>query len=234
MSIPSVTLLSSNPTWEGIAWTVDRRVQRCSMKEILHASTSHSFAAMPLERIIIEGKAASSEILVLLSTLHVSFTGDVLYIYDRARAFLSARAEGCRRVMFSLSKNDIDFYTDVHQLRRGEENSFRLASESAGDTTATRMRVLVADKDPKTLRSVTSLLSGLGCETFTANSALDAIDQVEKRRPDVVMLDGDAEHMNGAAVARFVKEAKGEYRPRTVLLSRPLAFDQIATAVFGE
>ena len=218
------------------------------MKEILHASTSHSFAAMPLERIIIEGKAESAEILVLLSTLDPSFTGDVLYIYQPDRAFLSARADGCRREMFSLSKADIDFYVDVNQLRRGQESSFRLATEESGETTVTRMRVLVADQDRKTIQRVTSVLAGLGCETLIADSALDAIRMVDKSRPDVVMLDGESEHMNGVAVARFVKKAHLEYRPRTIVLSarnrkpdsevdgyltRPLAFDQIATAVFG-
>ena len=249
MSIPAVTLLSSSSTWPGIAWTTgDRRVQRCSMKEILQATTSHSFSAMPLERIIIEGKAESSDVLVLLSTLHPSFTGDVLYIYQPDRAFLSARANGCRRVMFSLAKSDLDFYVDTNQLRGGSESSFRLSTEAPGDTTATRMRVLLADKDPKTVKRVTSVLSGLGCETMLADSAIDAIQLVEKRRPDVVLLDGESEHMNGVAVARFVKSAHGEYRPRTIVLSarnrqpdsevdgylmRPLAFDQIATAVFG-
>jgi CheY-like chemotaxis protein len=249
MNIPAVTLLSCTPAWEGIVWTMgDRRVQRCTMKEILHASTSHSFAAMPLERIVIEGKADSAEILVLLSTLDPSFTGDVLYIYERDRAFLSARADGCRRVMFSMSKADIDFYVDTNQLRRGEESSFRLANESPGDTTATRMRVLLADNDPKTVRSVTALLSGLGCETLVADSAIDAIQIAENRRPDVVLLDGESEHMNGVAVARFVKNSHAEYSPRTIVLSasdrktvsgvdgylmRPIAFDQIANAVFG-
>src|SRR5260370_17848542 len=91
------------------------------MKEILHAWTSHSFAAMPLERIVIEGKTESAEILVLLSTLDPSFTGDVLYIYQPDRAFLSSRADGARRVMFSLSKSDIDFYVDTHQRRRKDD-----------------------------------------------------------------------------------------------------------------
>src|SRR6266536_6625076 len=133
MSLPAVTLLSSTATWKGIAWTTgDRRVQRCSMKEILQASTSHSFAAMPLERIVIEGKTEGADMLVLLSTLHASFIGDVLYIYQPDRAFLSARADGCRRVMFSLSKADIDFYIDTNQLRRGSESSFRLTTDAPG------------------------------------------------------------------------------------------------------
>jgi CheY-like chemotaxis protein len=250
MNKPTVTLLSSTATWQGIAWnTSDRRMQRCTMKEILHASTSHSFASMPLERIVIEGKANSAEILVLLSTLDPSFTGDVLYIYESERAFLSARAEGDRRVMFSLSKADIDFYVDANELRRsGEASSFRLSSEAPGDTTQTRMRVLVADNNPRTLRSVTSVLAGLGCETLIAESAIDALQIVDQRRPDVVLLDEKSDKMNGSAVARFVKTAHTEYQPRTIILSatngkaeagvdgylmRPCAFDQIAHAIFG-
>src|SRR5438874_4734089 len=175
MSTPALTVLSSSSTWAGIAWTTgDRRVQRCSMKKILQATTSHSFSAMPLERIIIEGKAESADVLVLLSTLHPSFTGDALYIYQPDRAFLSARAEGRRRVMFSLAKSDLDFYVDTNQLRGGSESSFRLSTEAPGDTTAARMRVLLADKDPKTVKRVTSVLSGLGCETMLADSAIDA------------------------------------------------------------
>jgi CheY-like chemotaxis protein len=250
MNKPSVSLINSTATWKGIAWTTsDRRVQRCTMKEILNASTSHSFASMPLERIVIEGKTESAEILVLLSTLDPSFTGDVLYIYQPDRAFLSAQADGGRRVMFSLSKSDIDFYVDTNQLRRnGEESSFRLSSEAPGDTTISRMRVLLADNDPKTVRSVKSVLSGLGCETLVADSALDALRLVEHRRPDVVLLDEKADTMNGRAIARFVKKAHDQYQPRTILLSatngerefgvdgyltRPVAFDQIAHAIFG-
>ncbi len=115
---------------------------------------------------------------------------------------------------------------------------------SATSSTSTSPIALFSARAP----IVTSVLSGLGCETMLADSAIDAIQLVEKRRPDVVLLDGESEHMNGVAVARFVKNAHAEYRPRTIVLSarnrkpdsevdgylmRPLAFDQIATAVFG-
>jgi CheY-like chemotaxis protein len=237
MTGPTVTLLSSNPNWKGVAWnTLDRRLQRCGFKEILRASTSQSFGAMPLERIVIEGAVDSRDFLVLLSTLHPSFNGDVLYIYRPGRAFLSAKAEGGPRVMYTLSKADINFYIDVNGLRRhGEESSFRLISDSPSETTAPRtMQVLIVQDDPRTVRSVTSVLSELGCETVIAESEIDAIRLVGQRRPDVVLLDGKAAHINGSAVARFVKSADSEYQPRTMIVSRPLAFDQIGLAIFGD
>ena len=235
-----------------MAWNVfDRRLQRCTFKEILRASTSQSFEAMPLERIVIEGKVECRDFLVLLSTLHPSFTGDVLYIHHADRAFLSAKADGCPRAMYTLSKADIDFYVDVNGLRRrGEESSFRLISHSPSETGKTRaMQVLMVENDAKTIRSVTSILSHLGCQTLIAESDIDAIRLVGEHRPDVLLLNGTVSGAHSAAVARFVKSAYSEYRPRTIMVStgeekpesgmdgyvvRPLAFDQIGAALFGE
>src|SRR5437588_5356238 len=131
---------------------------------MLRASTSQSFGVMPLERIVIEGKLESRDILVLLSTLHPSFNGDVLYIHRPDRAFLSAKAEGCPRVMYTLSKADIDFYIDVNGLRRnGEESSFRVISDWPSEAAKPRtMQVLIVEDNPRTVRSMTSILSVLG------------------------------------------------------------------------
>ena len=250
MTVPSVTLLNSNASWKGVAWNAfDRRLQRCTFKEILRASTSQTFGAMPLERIVIEGALESRDFLVLLSTLHPSFTGDVLYIHRADRAFLSAKADGCPRVMYTLSKADIDFYVDVSGLRRGEESGFRLISDSPSETTRRRaMQVLIVEDDPRTIRSMTSVLSDLGCETLIADSDFDAIRMVGQHRPDVMLLDGTSPRIHGAAVARFVKSAYSEDRPRTIIVStgekkpesgvdgylvRPVAFDQIGRAIFG-
>lgn len=252
MTGQSVTLLTSNPRGLGIAWDVDRRLQRCSFKEILRASTSQSFGVMPLERIVIEGPLENGrDFLVLLSTLHPSFTGDVLYILRSDRAFLSSQADGCSRVMYTLSKADIDFYVDVNGLRQhGEESSFRLISDSQGEPTQLHtMQVLIVEDDLRTARSVTAVLSGLGCETTIAESDLDAMQLVEQRRPDVVLLTRAATGINAAAVARLAKSADVEYRPRTIMVStgaekresgvdgfvtQPIAFDQIGSAIFGD
>ena len=247
----SVTLLTSYPKWEGISWDIDRRLQRCTFKEILQASTSQSFSVMPLERIVIEGPLENGrDFLVLLLTLHPSFTGDVLYICRPDRAFLSAQANGCERVMYTLSRADIDFYVDVNGLRRhGEESSFQLISDSVGGPAQPHaMQVLIVENDLRAVRSMTSVLSGLGCQTLVAESHLDAIQLVGQRRPDVVFLSDSDTGINAAAVARFAKRADVEYRPRTIMVStgeqkcesgvdgyvtQPIAVDQIGSAIFG-
>jgi CheY-like chemotaxis protein len=246
-----VILLASNPKWNGVAWSDgDGRVQRCTMKEILSASTSQSFAAMPVERIVIEGPLDRREFLVLLSTMHPSFTGDILFIHHPEAAFLSAKAGGGGRVMYTLSKPDIDFYVDVNGLRRdGEETSWQLVSESPGDSARGRaMQVLIAEGDRKTVKSVTTVLTNLGCQALIAESDSDALRLVEQLRPDVLLLDEMAPSIHGYEMARFVRKAYSEYRPRTIIVStgeekpeygidgylvRPVAFDQIATAIFG-
>jgi CheY-like chemotaxis protein len=248
---PAVTLLASNAHWAGVAWTFgDRRVQRCTIKQVLAASTSQSFSAMPLERIIIEGPLQSSEFLVLLSTLHPSFTGDVLFIHRADGAFLSARADGGPRVMYTLSKADIDFYVDVNGLRRrGEETSFQLVSQSASDGAGRRgMQVLIAQGDRRTVRSVTSILNNLGCQPLVAESGQDALQLVEHCRPDVLLLDETARSVRHYVAAHFAKSEDHEYRPRTIVVSRcdekpadgfdgclvkPVAFDRIGAAIFG-
>jgi hypothetical protein len=185
MKRPTVTLLASNAPWKGVVWNDGRRVQRCTFKEILRASSSHSFAAMPLERIVLEGPIESRDLLVLLSTLDPSFSGDVLYLPHAERGFLSAQADGGPRVMYPLAKGDIDFCIDVNQLRRAAEaSSWRLATEP--DAPPTRaMQVLIAEQDEPTIRSVTSVLGGLGCDSLIAESHLETIRLVGQRRPDV-------------------------------------------------
>ena len=110
------------------------------------------------------------------------------------------------------------------------------------------MQVLIVEDDPKTIRSMTSVLADLGCETLVAKSDFAAIQMAGQRRPEVVLLDGTGPRFHGAAVARFVKNAYPEYRPRTMIVStgeqkpesgvdgylmRPVAFDQIGAAIFG-
>ena len=248
---PAVTLLASNAQWNGVAWIAgDRRVQRCTIKQILSASTSQSFATMPLERIVIEGTLESSDFLVLLSTLHPSFTGDVLFIDRADGAFLSARADGGPRVMYTLSKADIDFYVDINGLRqRGEETSWQIVSEPASEPASRKaMRVLIAEGDRKTVKFVTGVLTNLGCQALIARSNLDAVRLLEEHRPDVLLLDETARSIHSYVKARFVKSEYSDYRPRTILVSRrkekseyavdgylvkPVAFDQMGAAIFG-
>ncbi|HUJ15347.1 MAG TPA: response regulator [Thermoanaerobaculia bacterium] len=244
----AATLVASNPKWRGIAWRFsDRRIQRCPFKEILAASSSRCFPSMPVERIVIEGALDSREFTVLLSTLHSTFEGDVLFVDRPDHAFLSAATHRGSRVLYVLSRTDIEFYVDVNELRgETERSAWRLLDDTRSDKLVRRpMRALIADSDAGTIRSLSSFLSGVGCETMIARSGYDALRLLEHRRPDVLVLDDTK--MRGVDVARYAKNAHSDYQPRTIVLSptseaprdgvdacvlKPVGFDQIAGAIF--
>jgi CheY-like chemotaxis protein len=174
----------------------------------------------------------------------------VLFIDRPDHAFLSAMAEGEPRVLYTLSAADIEFYARVHLLlETADETDWELVSNVREKRLAERpMRVLVAESDPLTLRSVTSFLTGMGCHSVVARSGLEAIRLSKQWQPDVLLLEAFLPEARGSNFARFVKELDGQRQPRTIVLSKedmsadfgvdgflrkPVAFDRIADAVFG-
>jgi CheY-like chemotaxis protein len=220
------------------------------MKEMLAASTGESLAAMPLRRLVIEGALARTDFLVLLSTLHPSFTGDVLLIDRADHAFLSAMADGGPRVLYTLAGRDIEFYVDVNELRQGAVASFKLVSAPMTESLAAQpMRVLIAEHDVRARKSLIAAASQLGCEVIVASSGFETLRLAEEHRADVLLLDGLIPEMHGFEVARFVKRIDSAYQPRVVMLTenevklqygvdgylaKPVTFDQIGSAIFGE
>jgi CheY-like chemotaxis protein len=204
---------------------------------------------MPLERVVIEGALERTVFLVLLSTLHRSFTGDVLLIDRPDHAFLSAMAGGCPRVLYTLGKADIDFYVDINGLReRADETARRHFPDPIPTRLAEQsMRVLIAENDVRTVKSLTSVLADLGCESLVVHSGHEAVRLVSQRRPHVLLLGGRLPDIGGAELARFVKAIYSDYQPRTIIVSKhaekpqsgidgyllkPVGFDQIAGAIF--
>ncbi len=244
----SVTVIASDPTWKAIPWKwSDRRVQRCTMKQVFTASTGESLRSMPLERIIIEGSLERTDFLVLLSTLHPSFTGDVLMIDRPDHAFLSAMADGCPRVLYTLRKPDIDFYVQVNGLLERSKEITLSPDAMSARLVENSMRVLIAQDDPSAVKSVMSVLSDLGCEPLVACSGHEAVRLVDRHRPQVLLLDGRLPDIGGPELARLVKTIYSDYQPRTILVSKnaeephagidgylmkPIGFDQIAGAIF--
>ena|SRR5690242_1484685 len=78
-----------------------------------HALTEHD---RDVERVIVDRGATASEALHLLAKLPQEFHGDVLIIRDDGSGFLSARARGDGRVLYPLTKMDVDFYVETHAL----------------------------------------------------------------------------------------------------------------------
>jgi PAS domain S-box-containing protein len=69
-----------------------------------------------------------------------------------------------------------------------------------------RRRILVVDDNQDAALSLALLLQMSGNETFVAHDGLEAIEAVEKQRPDVVLLDIGLPKMNGHDVCRRVRE----------------------------
>jgi hypothetical protein len=69
-----------------------------------------------VERVIIDRGAAEGETLHLLAHLPHEFHGDLLIIRDDGSGFLSARARGEGRVLYPLTRIDVDFYIETHGL----------------------------------------------------------------------------------------------------------------------
>jgi CheY-like chemotaxis protein len=67
------------------------------------------------------------------------------------------------------------------------------------------MRILVVDDNVDAARSLEMLLRILGHEVSTAPDGLAALDAIETRRPEVVLLDIGLPGLNGYDVARRVR-----------------------------
>ncbi|HEX5047571.1 MAG TPA: PAS domain S-box protein [Gammaproteobacteria bacterium] len=67
-------------------------------------------------------------------------------------------------------------------------------------------RVLIVDDNTDSAESLAMLLRLQGNETFTAHDGVEALEAVDERRPDVVLLDIGLPKLNGHDVARRIRE----------------------------
>ncbi len=70
-----------------------------------------------------------------------------------------------------------------------------------------RRSIVIADDDFNSLELMRQILSPLGFQVFTASNGGDCLELVEKRRPDLVILDISMPGMNGWDVAKSVRAA---------------------------
>lgn len=87
--------------------------------------------------------------------------------------------------------------------------SFFVASESRRVATARPgggLRILVADDHVDTAQSIETLLAAFGHEVRTAFDGLEALEQAEALRPDLVVLDVEMPRMNGWECCRRMRE----------------------------
>jgi hypothetical protein len=74
------------------------------------------YAAEDVDRLFIDCAATEGEFLDLLTTLPSDFVGDVLFVNDGERAFLSATCRAGGRLLYALLPADVQFYLDAQRL----------------------------------------------------------------------------------------------------------------------
>jgi hypothetical protein len=70
-----------------------------------------------VERVVIDGCAPAVSCLEFLASLPSCFNGDVLFIAQEGRTFLSATGRGGDRILYMLEPNDVLFYLQVHSAK---------------------------------------------------------------------------------------------------------------------
>ncbi|MFC4907461.1 response regulator transcription factor [Actinomadura gamaensis] len=91
---------------------------------------------------------------------------------------------------------------------------------------AARGRILVVDDEPAVRESLTSSLEFEGYEVGTAADGVLALDAVEARRPDLVVLDVLMPRMDGLTACRRMR-ARGATMPVLMLTARDMVGDRV-------
>jgi CheY-like chemotaxis protein len=82
-----------------------------------------------------------------------------------------------------------------------------------------RATILIADRDPIWLTSMTWLLEAEGYRVLSALTGVDALYQTRMRRPDLVLLNPDLPQLSGWEVCRRVKRMPGGDRTKVAVLT---------------
>ncbi|MBU0884769.1 MAG: response regulator, partial [Gammaproteobacteria bacterium] len=83
-------------------------------------------------------------------------------------------------------------------------------SASAAEIEADRPTLVMVVDDSVTVRKVTSrLLERNGMNVLTAKDGVDAISQLQERKPDIMLLDIEMPRMDGFEVATLVRHDEG-------------------------
>lgn len=67
-------------------------------------------------------------------------------------------------------------------------------------------RILLVDDEPDTLQLIWKILQADGYELYQATNGVEALEQIEQHRPDVILLDVVMPEMDGMAVLRKLRE----------------------------
>lgn len=82
-----------------------------------------------------------------------------------------------------------------------------------------RPSVLVVDDEPQVVWILEFSLQGEGYETFSAHDGMEALDQIRRHHPDLMVLDVMMPRMDGWSVLEALQELPPVRRPRVVMVT---------------
>lgn len=97
-----------------------------------------------------------------------------------------------------------------------------------------RQRVLVVDDEPQVVWVLQYSLETEGYETFTAHDGIEALQQIDRHRPAIVVLDVMMPRMDGWSVLEELATRPPVDRPRVVMVTAlATAQDRARAAALG-
>jgi chemotaxis protein histidine kinase CheA/CheY-like chemotaxis protein len=131
--------------------------------------------------------------------------GDGRYLgVTRLRAFVP-RVRGVIGASI-LADGSVAPVLDVHELLRQPVTTMVITEiAEPQDVARNRTNVLVVDDSLSARRTLAQVISDVGYEPRTAVDGLDAIDAIEERLPDLILLDLEMPRMNGLELAAHLR-----------------------------
>jgi two-component system response regulator MprA len=84
---------------------------------------------------------------------------------------------------------------------------------------ATEPRILVVDDEPQVVWVLEFSLQALGYTTYSAHDGMEALDQIDRHHPELMVLDVMMPRMDGWSVLERLADVPAADRPRIVVVS---------------
>jgi chemotaxis protein histidine kinase CheA len=144
-------------------------------------------------------------------------------VVSRLRAFVP-RVRGVIGASI-LADGSVAPVLDVHELLRQPVTTMVITEiAEPQDVARNRTNVLVVDDSLSARRTLAQVISDVGYEPRTAVDGLDAIDAIEERLPDLILLDLEMPRMNGLELAAHLRsDQRTQDIPIVMVTSRSTA-----------
>lgn len=189
--------------------------------------------------ITVDANASADEVVVSVRDTGIGIAPEMLpYVFDM---FVQAdrsleRAQGGLGIGLTLVRRLVELHNGLVTVRsegpgKGSEFVVRLPRVAAGEDEATpapapgstgllpARRILVVDDNKDAVDSLSLLLTIVGQTVASARDGIDALSQVERFGPEVVVLDIGLPGLNGYEVARRIRSMEGGSRVVLVALT---------------